>query len=1248
MAKSKKVKSTLQPAQLEMWNKWLAANPVGSVNNLKGVSEDEWLTKFAGGGNFGSKVGDAFKFAGDTLLSTVGATDVIGDDAYKNQGFADASRVGEKLGAGAGQMVGSFFGAGQAVKMGQQAIGAIDGTDEERARVEQLRANPEASGKYAQSIGQMNKAVMPIAGAVGAAGQIGAGAISNGGFGNAVDGMKDKLAGSAWGQGAGAGSGFMENYNIGQLGSGALQAYGGKLMPDGGSIPNVQMDEELTPGSPEYAMYMKRKKAFDAQDPTEFARLQEAYGTEFTNTGQSIDDFFTGELNKSKSEWDSTSELNKRGATNPYDYKDTNDFYKSQKGSIDTQFNMPTGASMYSTPQQDIGNSNNAKMGKHGFLGVGDKDKDYFYQYTDPSLDYDIAPNDSNLSIEEEKTFRPLQVGVYDHSSGNPTHRTAGFQYGYESEGTPEKITTVDPYTGEKLLSETDSFTPGILNQRFPGMKNVPVEYAQGGVMNKAQGDGKFVEYEGPTHAGGGIKVDAGGMPTNGQPVAEVEGGETMHDDGIESYIFSDRLVLNPGEKKKKTFADESKKINNKYKNVENDKIGEDSRNLELEELKIQQEELKQMMNPNQAQSQPQAQFPDGGALDNVKPNTLDKFANMQANSLAANSRKIAGDKWVTEVSPFSKEIKNIYNSLEPEEKGQADYILNNANTNEGWNYILNVAKDKNYQSPKKVVQYDNPYQSGKISKDGKIAPIEEFPLDFKYTDRGQYNDFKGPSTLPKQAYGGNLEQFPDGGSLLLNNVSQGTLSKLSNVQKNYRSREYEQKELDRGYGTHTYVPVGTEGDGFASTYEAENQKMYTNNMKDIYNSFTPREQKEVGTILKKTSTNEGWNEVLKLAKDKGYVGHQEQDARPDGDWGPSDWSAGKTQPIQFSNGPEHKAKILKKQAYGGNLQQYPDGGTFGHTHDGIDPMSEKYNKAANNALAGLEPQVNNSFQNSDLAMNFNPRGPVDENGNYIQPPNKSMMPESSDLNNMYRDNNLKLMEEPYVKGTTPQEMEAAKRAQSLSSGQLPQDKINPAGYFASNIGNMNDLIQSSQPTKDNDFGRMNPNLVNYDAQRKELENQAGVSRAISRENARNSGGAGSAMTNQVISNALVNSNLGSGLSQSYMGEANANAQIRNQAEQVNTNIGMQEEIANQQDQAMGDSVKSKALHSIGQNTQGYVRDIKAAEVGNMNNKMWFDLVKEGKYVDYDYKDGRLVMTTKDGRKIEMKQKENGSFEEAK
>jgi hypothetical protein len=77
---------------------------------------------------------------------------------------------------------------------------------------------------------------------------------------------------------------------------------------------------------------------------------------------------------------------------------------------------------------------------------------------------------------------------------------------------------------------------------------------------------GNFTEYHGNTHENGGIPI--------GQ--AEVEGGETNHN----GYIFSDTLKLG-----KKTFADMSKKINNKYSRRPDDKISMESKERELGNL---------------------------------------------------------------------------------------------------------------------------------------------------------------------------------------------------------------------------------------------------------------------------------------------------------------------------------------------------------------------------------------------------------------------------------------------------------------------------------------------------------------------------------------------------------------------------------------------------------------------------------------------------------------------------------------
>ena len=82
---------------------------------------------------------------------------------------------------------------------------------------------------------------------------------------------------------------------------------------------------------------------------------------------------------------------------------------------------------------------------------------------------------------------------------------------------------------------------------------------------------GNFTEYHGNTHENGGIPI--------GQ--SEVEGGETNNN----GYIYSDTLKLG-----KKTFADMSKKINNKYSRRPDDKISMESKERELGNLAKMQE----------------------------------------------------------------------------------------------------------------------------------------------------------------------------------------------------------------------------------------------------------------------------------------------------------------------------------------------------------------------------------------------------------------------------------------------------------------------------------------------------------------------------------------------------------------------------------------------------------------------------------------------------------------------------------
>lgn len=98
-------------------------------------------------------------------------------------------------------------------------------------------------------------------------------------------------------------------------------------------------------------------------------------------------------------------------------------------------------------------------------------------------------------------------------------------------------------------------------------------------------------EFTGPTHEQGGIQLEN----------AEVEGGETS----VQDFVFSDNLVV-PGTKPARTFADESKRIENRYKRRKDDTYATTAKERELAKLAQQQEALKaqeQMVAEPQMQS---------------------------------------------------------------------------------------------------------------------------------------------------------------------------------------------------------------------------------------------------------------------------------------------------------------------------------------------------------------------------------------------------------------------------------------------------------------------------------------------------------------------------------------------------------------------------------------------------------------------------------------------------------------------
>jgi len=781
---------------------------------------------YATGGNFGSKVGDTFKLLGDSALSTVGLTDVIGDNAYRNQSFADASRVGESIGMGAGKIGANLLlpgigGAG--INTLQSTLGTLDGTDDERARVEKLRANPELIGKYAGSVRQMNNAINPLVAGTNIAGNLGA-------------------AGAA-------------NYNSTSNVLGNLPDMFKTKMANGGPIT---LPEQVIPGSARHKelIEMEKRNQFVEEQKQRYAPLTAKYGEP---KSMSLSQF------AKSNPWADISALpNDVDTIYSYDRPPAEDI-------IDLSYTTDPRYGVFSDPQ---------RAGRDYFTGTSAVDVPE-YEVFDPTAEVD-------LSIQEEKTYNPIKASVMRGGSGNPVTTNIGYTYGFQSDPSSLQFEAGSPYSDavSKIgaSDKVSTFDPNIqplVDQYLQGQAarsnyNSPITFAYGGVMNGYADGGRFLEYEGPTHENGGIDVDANGMPT---AVANVEGGETMHDNGVENYIFSDRLIVDP--EKKTTFSDESKKINKKYKDA-TDKISIDSKNMELEALKMKQENLKSMMAPDDSNSQ-------------------------------------------------------------------------------------------------------------------------------------------------------GLPMFRTGG--------------------------------------------------------------------------------------------------------------------------------------------------------------------------GLDPVTEKYYNAINDSLSGLNPNLQNTFM--EPPNNISIDEPIGDTTSEID---MSILPED-----IYK-----------LRDTTTE----------LPSDMLPQDTINPLGYLSSNIGNIYDLYEAGQETEPNDFGRMDPRTINLEAQRDELRNQAAISRAVGRENARSASSSGAAFTNQVISNALINSALGSGLSESFMTEANQNAQILNQAEQINHQTRIQENLADQQDLANRKSTISRALHNIGMNTQGYMRDLESARVGNVNNQMWFDAIKSGKYLDlaFDKDTNTTILKTKDGR----------------
>ena len=156
----------------------------------------------------------------------------------------------------------------------------------------------------------------------------------------------------------------------------------------------------------------------------------------------------------------------------------------------------------------------------------------------------------------------------------------------------------------------------------------------------------------------------------------------------------------------------------------------------------------------------------------------------------------------------------------------------------------------------------------------------------------------------------------------------------------------------------------------------------------------------------------------------------------------------------------------------------------------------------------------------------------------------------------------------------------------------------------------MQNLAYSLKKPEQTKFERVDPDLISLAAERDLAGKETSRARTIARENIRgNSNNSGQVLSNLAAANSSLTENLMDKYTQSFMAETNANTQIKNRANEMNTTIGNQEIVANEQNRAMAKSLGNSALADIGTNTQGYMRDKKLSSENARQNERTMQII---------------------------------------
>jgi hypothetical protein len=212
-----------------------------------------------------------------------------------------------------------------------------------------------------------------------------------------------------------------------------------------------------------------------------------------------------------------------------------------------------------------------------------------------------------------------------------------------------------------QLQDEIDRKANQVKSNTPTGTLGLP-NYGSGGQVPKTKmqrflrGGGELREFVGPSHENGGIPVNSNGSVSS-NPVAEVEGGETMRD----GYVFSDQLI---DPKTGKTYAEASKKIEKRYKNSSVDPLEEKAENLEYKTLKSSNDKMRQLADSFKQQfTQSMPTMAEGGELP-IDPQGTNRIFTDMHYRLIDNAKKIADSKkWLEDFGYSGKDLDEALKS---------------------------------------------------------------------------------------------------------------------------------------------------------------------------------------------------------------------------------------------------------------------------------------------------------------------------------------------------------------------------------------------------------------------------------------------------------------------------------------------------------------------------------------------------------------------------------------------------------